>query len=279
MRSGCSDCAYIKKGLLLRKKLEQFIKEAIEKHGNKYTYELVNYRTENDKVKILCVFHKYYFDITPNSHLSGSGCGCWDCGRIKQAIACMKTQEQFINESIKIHGNKYTYELIDYKGDAIKVEIYCTLCKIHFPQTPHHHIRGQGCPYCCKLKSEKLMIEIFEKLCGYKFPKIRPNFLKNLETGKNLELDGYCKELKYGIEYNGIQHNQFHEFFHRGNYENFIQQQERDDLKAQLCKENGITLFIISHEYNHLNPEKMRKHISELLANHKTQLLELSTNN
>ena len=55
------------------------------------------------------------------------------------------------------------------------------------------------------------------------FRKIRPDWIKNKE-GNKLELDFYCEELKLAFEYQGIQHEQYHQFFHREDINNFYKQ-------------------------------------------------------
>lgn len=56
-----------------RKNTAKFIKDAIEKHGNKYDYLFVDYKNNYTKIKIKCNIHGV-FEQTPNSHLNGSGC-------------------------------------------------------------------------------------------------------------------------------------------------------------------------------------------------------------
>ena len=57
------------------------------------------------------------------------------------------TTEEFIERARKVHGDKYDYSKVDYKGKDIKV---CIICPIHgeFWQTPHNHINGSKCPKC-----------------------------------------------------------------------------------------------------------------------------------
>ncbi len=93
---------------------------------------------------------------------------------------------------------------------------------------------------------EKKCREIVEKIYNAKFPSIRPDFLKNI-TGKNLELDMYNHELKLAFEYDGIAHSKYNKFFHKGDYNNFIKQQERDRLKDKICSDVGIRLIRIPH--------------------------------
>lgn len=58
-----------------------------------------------------------------------------------------KTLEEFLESSIKIHGDKYDYSKCVYSGNKIKVEI---ICKDHgaFLQTPNDHTGGHGCRKC-----------------------------------------------------------------------------------------------------------------------------------
>ena len=81
------------------------------------------------------------------------------------------------------------------------------------------------------------------------FIKIRPTMLKNKVTGYNLELDIYNEELGLAIEYNGKQHYKYTPFFHK-NYEHFLNQKYRDEIKRMLCQQNGIKLI----EVHYLTP-------------------------
>lgn len=58
-----------------------------------------------------------------------------------------KTQEQCIEGFRRVHGDKYNYSEVKYKGDKIAVNI---ICRIHgiFQQTPHDHLSGCGCRKC-----------------------------------------------------------------------------------------------------------------------------------
>ena len=52
---------------------EKFIEKAINKHGNKYDYSLVEYRNNSEKIDIICPIHNRFKQI-PNNHLNGNGC-------------------------------------------------------------------------------------------------------------------------------------------------------------------------------------------------------------
>jgi len=61
-----------------------------------------------------------------------------------------KTNSEFIEYSINIHGDKYDYSLVDYKNNKTKVSI---ICKEHgvFKQTPNDHIGKHGCRKCSEV--------------------------------------------------------------------------------------------------------------------------------
>jgi len=131
---GCSICSGIKK--LTQK---EFIEKAKQIHGNKYNYNLVKYKNNKTKVKIICPKHGM-FEQTPNKHLSWQGCIICS-GSIKL------TFKEFINKAKQIHGNKYDYSLVDYKNNKTKIKIICPKHGI-FEQIPNAHLNGQGCIIC-----------------------------------------------------------------------------------------------------------------------------------
>ena len=96
-------------------------------------------------------------------------------------------------------------------------------------------------------KGEILCKQAVEKIFGKPFIKIRPEFLKNNVTNKNLELDMYNEDLKLAVEYQGHQHKKYVPFFHK-NYEHFLTQKYRDEIKKMLCKQHGICLIEVFHD-------------------------------
>ena len=151
-------------------KTEQFIEKARKVHGDKYDYSKVNYVDAKTKVTIICPEHGE-FEQTPNSHLSGQNCP--ECtGTFR------KTKNEFIEESIKVHGDKYDYSKVNYVNARTKVTI---ICPKHgeFEQTPSSHIQGHGCPKCVKKykKNKNEFIEEARKIHGNKYDYSKVNYV------------------------------------------------------------------------------------------------------
>ncbi len=59
-----------------------FIQKAIEKHGDKYDYSLVDYKRASIKIKIICKKHGA-FEQRPTQHIQGAGCPLCHKERLK----------------------------------------------------------------------------------------------------------------------------------------------------------------------------------------------------
>jgi hypothetical protein len=102
--------------------------------------------------------------------------------------------------------------------------------------------------------------EIFESLTGRTYPTTRPKWLRNPKTGRTLELDGYCEDLKSAFEYNGAQHYEFPNTYHKTEAD-FNAQLYRDAIKTKTCAEKGVALLVIPYD---LEDDKL----FDLIANH-----------
>lgn len=94
-------------------------------------------------------------------------------------------------------------------------------------------------------KGETECRRVLEMLFKRPFSKTRPSFLNNDVTLQNLELDCFNEELKLACEYQGEPHFKYIPYFHKS-LEAFRNQQYRDYMKKQKCKENGINLIEVS---------------------------------
>ena len=111
-----------------------------------------------------------------------------------------------------------------------------------------HNVKNHNtwCPYCAVSKSERDVRSIFETIfSGCKFIRCRPQFLARHRGGR-LEVDGYCNALQLAFEYNGRQHYEHVDYFHR-NGNTLAATAARDELKRGLCYTHGICLVVIPH--------------------------------
>ena len=138
-----------------------FLERAPKIHNNKYDYSLVDFKSTQDFIQIICPEHGI-FTQKVSIHLRGYG--CQKCGG-----GVRLTNEEFIEKAKAIHGDKYGYEKTQYVNTSTKV---CIICKEHgeFWQVPNNHLFGAGCPKCAgKYNDLEFFIERARKIHGDKY--------------------------------------------------------------------------------------------------------------
>jgi len=70
---GCIKCQAEHKRKLYSDDTKKFVRKAIEKYGDRYGYDRVDYKNSRSKIIIGCKIHGGFLQ-SPNVHLSGSGC-------------------------------------------------------------------------------------------------------------------------------------------------------------------------------------------------------------
>lgn len=130
---------------------EKFIEKSKAIHGDKYSYELVEYISANKKVKIICLIHGI-FEQKATGHMN-NGYGCLQCARETDALLKKKDINLFIDQGHATHNRKYDYSKVVYKNNSTKIEIVCNTHGSFF-QTPDDHLNsGAGCPKCARVIS------------------------------------------------------------------------------------------------------------------------------
>lgn len=118
----------------------------ISKIHTELNFSKVMYSSDLGKVEVSCQTHGS-FVISAGSLKQGHGCR--QCGISSRVSKTKSTTSDFIEKSIKVHGDLYEYSAAEYKGDSEKVSM---LCKFHglFRQLASNHLQGAGCPNCAE---------------------------------------------------------------------------------------------------------------------------------
>jgi very-short-patch-repair endonuclease len=215
----------------VRSNTEEFIKKARLKHGDKYDYSKVNYVNNLTPVEIICPIHRE-FNQLPKTHLRGHGCS--KCSKKHK-----HTTEEWIEIVRKIWNNRYDYSMVKYINAKMPVSIVCPQHGV-FERTPDDHRNGCGCPYC---KESHLERDVYRYLTEY---NIKFEIQKRFEWLGRKRLDFYLPDYNVAIECQGKQHFEAIEFF--GGEEKLKYVQNNDEIKKQLCQENGVKLLYIRYD-------------------------------
>ena len=153
----------------------------------------------------------------------------------------------------------------EYLGAHTKLKWQCNLGH-EWIAKPNAIKNGSWCPQCSIGIGERFCKIIFETIFYKTFIKVRPDWLVNPITNKNLELDGYCEELNIAFEYNGEQHYSDNTIYPRSKY---------DLLKIQKCQSHGVRLFIIKEIKSAI---KYKEIIEEIVAQAQNYNINVDTN-
>lgn len=146
---GCPMCARIKRASDRRLTTDEFIKRSTAKHGEFYDYSESIYVKQGVKLTIICPVHGE-FQQCPSAHISGMGCN--DCATDRIRKIHSKGFDEFVRQSIEVHGNRYKYPDQEYVNGKTHVEIECVDHGV-FRQAPECHVlRAHGCPSCANEK-------------------------------------------------------------------------------------------------------------------------------
>jgi very-short-patch-repair endonuclease len=236
----CPVCSMKIAGIKKTKTTEEFKQEVFDLVGNEYSV-LEPYIKGNIKIKMKhnkCG-NEYY--VRPNSFLGGNRCPkCKDLNRTK-------TDEQFKKEVFDLVGEEYSV-LGEYEGANKKIKMRHNKCGYEWEVKPANFLQGSRCPYCKASKGEEKIAKYLTKF-GIKFETQKT--FKDLKDKILLRFDFYIPNKNLLIEYDGIQHFEPVDFGGINNEEivkeNFKNQQIRDKMKNEYCKENGIKLLRIKY--------------------------------
>ena len=210
-----------------------------------------------DKYKWKC--SKGHIWLAHGAHVR-HGKWCPECARLNSGSSQLLTIEDLQETARKKNGLLLSTVYVNSKT---KYEWQCD--KGHVWLATANCMRHTGwCPICSQGKSERFTIKVIESIFSEKFEKIRPGWLL-YKNGKPLEFDGFNYDLKIAVEYNGIQHYELKDFFHRD--ESVLRRQmERDAWKEYECEKRGIVFVKVPYfkEVHNTNKDKIQHVVSSV---------------
>ena len=162
-----------------------------------------------------------------------------DCGCITN-VKRSRTPEEFLQE-VNEHSDLGKYELVSEYKNQITPVLLRHECGFIWKVRPGDIIHGRSqCPRCRK-KQSKGEIMIGNILTDLDIQYEQEKRLNN--SRQRFDFYFELKNVKYAIEYNGIQHYEETSFFRAS----LAEQQKRDATKKMYCEENNIQLIIIPY--------------------------------
>lgn len=172
---GCPRCAKKMRGIHNKgtKTTEEFIRECIQKYGDRYDFSKTIYNGAKNKIIVFDKAKNKEIITTPTSLLSK---GYSEKTRL--------SKNNFIEIAQNVHNNKYDYSFTNYVDINTKIKY---ICPIHgeVEQLPRNHLR-YGCRFCSKDNVRKntsstteTFIEKAKKVHGVKYDYSKVNYINN----------------------------------------------------------------------------------------------------
>ena len=187
-----------KYGMLRVTNSETFIKKLLKVSTNpvEILFDKVEYVSTHRKVILTCTKHGDFM-VTPS-------------GSLKKKIICPKCSKErfvsnvddFITKAKRMHGERFSYDKVDYERSNMKVIITC-IKHGDFLIRPNDLLTGYGCPNCGNniSKGESEIADWIKINTDY---DVERNVRQYLSGKFKYELDIYIPELNLAIEYNGL---------------------------------------------------------------------------
>lgn len=169
-KNGCPKCGNIATASKLSKTREDFIKDAIKVHGNKYTFKDTIYKNSTTRIKVNCRKHGM-FEILPSNLLQGYGCPKCRCTYSKEEneVANFIGELNVESEKIKLENGQELDIYIPDKKIAFEFDGLYWHCELK--KDKYYHSKKT---YYCKEQGIRL-IHIFEDEWLYKRDIVKSN--------------------------------------------------------------------------------------------------------
>lgn len=246
---GCKHCGRGETAKARKLSADEFKRRVDEIHNGAISV-VGRYTKWEDRVECDCPTHGRFMAL-PAVLLRG-GKGCMQCA-IEVRGPDRLTKEEFIERAIEIHGDKYSYESVQYTTYLRDVEI---TCKEHgsFFQSPCNHIAGKGCPKCCGSQS-KPEIEILDMIRACYGGEVEE---RNRKVIAPFELDILASQKALAIEFNGM-------YWHAASKDDDLRSRRKHVEKVDECEKAGLRLIQVREDKYAARPEVYRSIIANAL--------------
>lgn len=237
----CRDChAAVRKDIqltieqiseLLKDKAEkvEFFKKKLSQNGN-----------VGMAVRFICKnCHKINEQIVANLMRNGCHCNCTFCSGQKlnkdHDIYRMELEEKYPNK----------FELLsNYENARTNIRVRCLDCGFIRNVKPNSLLNGGYCPKCGIRKSKGETI-ICNWLKEHNIIFETQKYFQEWDCGLHY-FDFYVPEFNFVIEFHGIQHYEYNNFFHK-DYDTFIYNKGKDAIKKENALKNNLNYLSIKY--------------------------------
>lgn len=143
-------------GSRIFKRYENVEEQCLSKHKGKYSYENFLYRNMTTKSYITCPEHGDFLQSLTKHLLAGRGCP--KCNKSNKL-----TQEEVLTRAYIKYGDRFIYDMSEYKHTESKIKITCKEHNEEFHQTMAGHFISEGCPECISMKKRLPQEEFINK--------------------------------------------------------------------------------------------------------------------
>ena len=216
-----------------------FIETVYNLVGNEYTV-LGEYIKSKEYIKMKHNKCGHIYNVKPYKFLHQNH-RCPNCSIHKKL-----TKETFSERIYELEGNKYSL-LSDFKNVNTYIILCHNECNYKYKVKPKDFLKinGNRCPRCAALlKESKNVIKIKEYLNSNNISFITEKIFDDCKNKRNLPFDFYLEDYDLLIEYDGEQH--FKICY--DDIEGFKNQQKRDQIKNDWCRENNKDLLRLNYK-------------------------------
>ena len=195
---------------------------------------------------------KGFTAIWSNVHKKSNPTWCPYCGAENRRLAAesrrlgIDKMQTFALSKISRDGLRTAIcNSIIYIDNKTKLDWTCQECSKRFDMSWNDIQQDHWCPHCL-YKHQTMCKEILEKLLNTTFGKLTGNYSDINNKERKIFFDGYNKKYKIAFEYDGYQHYEYPNCYHKTK-EQFNNQQQRDIEAHKYCWKNDITLIVIPY--------------------------------